>query len=88
LDTFARARKNNIIPDQAELGLTVRSYKADVRKQALAAITRITKGEALAAGATKEPLIEHYESTDSVYTILLLRSVSERRLKLPSARKT
>src|SRR5436190_13923175 len=59
--------KNNIIPDQAELGLTVRSYKADVRKQALAAITRITKGEALAAGATKEPLIEHYESTDSVY---------------------
>ena len=59
--------KNNIIPDQAELGLTVRSYNADVRKQALAAITRITKGEALAAGATKEPLIEHYESTDSVY---------------------
>ena len=59
--------KNNIIPDQAELGLTVRSYKAEVRKQTLAAITRITKAEALAAGATKEPLIEHFESTDSVY---------------------
>src|SRR5260370_514704 len=50
--------KNNIIPDQAELGLTVRSYKADVRKQALAAIPRITKAESLAAGAPKEPLIE------------------------------
>jgi amidohydrolase len=59
--------KNNIIPDQAELGLTVRSYKTDVRKQALAAITRIVKAEALAAGAPKEPLIEHPEGTDSVY---------------------
>jgi hippurate hydrolase len=59
--------KNNIIPDQAELGLTVRTYKADVRKQILAAITRIAKAEALAGGAQQEPLIEHYESTDSVY---------------------
>jgi amidohydrolase len=59
--------KNNIIPDQAELGLTVRTYRADVRKQILAAITRITKAEALAGGAQQEPLIEHYESTDSVY---------------------
>jgi len=59
--------KNNIIPDQAELGLTVRTFKADVRRQILAAIPRITKAEALAGGAPKEPLIEHYESTDSVY---------------------
>ncbi len=59
--------KNNIIPDQAELGLTVRTYKADVRKQVLAAITRIINAESQAAGAPKEPLIEHYESTDSVY---------------------
>jgi len=59
--------KNNIIPDQAELGLTVRTFKADVRKQILAAITRIAKSETLAGGAPKEPLIEHYESTDSVY---------------------
>ena len=59
--------KNNIIPDQAELGLTVRTYKADVRKQVLAAIARIAKAEALASGAQQEPLIEHYEGTDSVY---------------------
>jgi metal-dependent amidase/aminoacylase/carboxypeptidase family protein len=38
-----------------------------VRKQILAAITRITKAEALAGGAPQEPLIEHLESTDSVY---------------------
>jgi amidohydrolase len=59
--------KNNIIPDQAELGLTVRTYKAEVRKQVLAAITRIAKAEAVAGGAQQETLIEHYESTDSVY---------------------
>jgi hippurate hydrolase len=59
--------KNNIIPDQAELGLTVRTYKQDVRKQVLAAIARIVKAEAEAAGAPREPLVEHYEATDSVY---------------------
>jgi amidohydrolase len=59
--------KNNIIPDEAELGLTVRTYKAEVRKQILAAISRITKAEAEAAGAPREPKIEHYEGTDSVY---------------------
>jgi amidohydrolase len=59
--------KNNIIPDRAELGLTVRTYKDEIRKQILAAIARITKAEAEAAGAPREPLIEHYEATDSVY---------------------
>jgi amidohydrolase len=59
--------KNNIIPDQAELGLTVRTYKTEVRKQVLAAISRIAKAEAMASGAQQEPLIEHYEGTDSVY---------------------
>lgn len=59
--------KNNIIPDQAELGLTVRTFKTEVRKQILAAITRITKAEALAGGAQQEPRIEQFEGTDSVY---------------------
>src|SRR5246500_5602501 len=56
--------KNNIIPDEAELGLTVRTYKAEVRKQVLAAIARITKAEAQAAGAPREPSIERYEATN------------------------
>src|SRR6202789_2550024 len=59
--------KNNIIPDHAELGLTVRTFKPEIRKQILAAIARITKAEAEAGGAPREPLIEHYETTDSVY---------------------
>src|SRR5438045_5120277 len=59
--------KNNIIPDQAELGLTVRTYKPDMRKQLLAAIERTTKAEAEAAGAPRDPSIERYEGTDAVY---------------------
>ncbi len=59
--------KNNIIPDHAELGLTVRTNKPEVRKQVLAAIDRITKAEAEAAGAPRQPSIEHYEGTDLVF---------------------
>ncbi len=59
--------KNNIISDHAEMGLTVRTRKDDVRKQVLAAITRITKAEAAAAGAPREPLVERYEGADAVY---------------------
>jgi amidohydrolase len=71
--------KNNIIPDQAEMGLTIRTFKQDVRKQVLAAIDRTVKGEAIAAGATREPLIEHYEWTDSVYNDPALAN----RLRVP-----
>jgi len=64
---FHAGTKNNIIPDQAELGLTVRSYKPQIRKQLLDAIARIAKAESLAGGAVKDPMIEHYESTEAVY---------------------
>jgi hippurate hydrolase len=59
--------KNNIIPDDAQMGLTVRSYKPEVRQHLLAAIERVAKGEAMAAGAEKMPLVEKYESTSAVY---------------------
>jgi amidohydrolase len=59
--------KNNIIPDHADMGLTIRTRKDDVRKQILAAITRITKAESVAAGAPREPLIDRYEGADLVY---------------------
>jgi hippurate hydrolase len=59
--------KNNIIPDQAQLGLTVRSYNPEVRQHLLTAIERVTKAEAEAGGAEKMPLVEKYESTSVVY---------------------
>jgi hippurate hydrolase len=71
--------KNNIIPDHAEMGLTIRTRKDDVRKQILAAITRITKAEAAAAGALHEPLVERYEGADLVYNNPALAE----RLKAP-----
>jgi amidohydrolase len=59
--------KNNIIPDQAEMGLTVRTYKAEIRKQVLDAIARITKEESEGARTPRKPLVERYEGTDLVY---------------------
>ena len=64
---FQAGLKNNIIPDEADLGLTVRTFEPSVRKQVLAAIERIVKGEAEAAGVTKLPRVEHPEATDAVY---------------------
>ena len=66
--------KNNIIPDHAELGLTVRTNNTEVRKQVLAAIERITKAEAEAADAPRPPSIDHYEQTDLVYNDPVLAS--------------
>jgi hippurate hydrolase len=56
----------NIIPDQVKLSLSVRTFKPEVRKRVLASIAREAKGEALAAGAPKEPLVEVQTGTDSV----------------------
>jgi len=76
--------KNNIIPDQAQMGLTVRTRKPEVRKQVLAAIERVTVAEAQAAGAPRAPTVEHYESADAVYNdpalAAHLRSVLESAL--------
>ena len=59
--------KNNIIPDEVVMQLTVRSYKDEVRKHLLAAIERIADAEAAAAGAPKKPLVEHVEGVGAVY---------------------
>lgn len=64
--------KNNIIPDQAEMGLTVRSYKPEVRQHLLAAIERVAKAEAEAGGAEQMPKVERYESTSAVYNDAVL----------------
>jgi hippurate hydrolase len=48
--SFQGGTKNNVIPDDAKLALTVRSYKPEVRKLLLDGIARIARGEAIAAG--------------------------------------
>jgi hippurate hydrolase len=57
----------NIVPDQVKLQLTVRTFKDAVRKRVLASIAREVKGEAMAAGAPKEPLVEVKPGADAVY---------------------
>ena len=57
----------NIIPDQVKLQLTVRTFNPQARKRMLAAIERQVKGEAMAANAPKEPVVEIKAGTDAVY---------------------
>ncbi|MFI5109011.1 MAG: amidohydrolase [Terriglobales bacterium] len=57
----------NIIPEQVTLLLTVRTFNPEARKRLLAAIEREAKGEAIAANAPKEPLVEVKSGTDAVY---------------------
>ena len=63
--------KHNIIPDEVKMQLTVRSYKQETRKAVLAAIERIAKGMALAAGMPEDRMpivtVRDKEFTPSTY---------------------
>jgi hippurate hydrolase len=65
--TIHGGTKNNIIPDEVKLQLTVRSYKDDVRQHLLAAIERVVDGEAAVAGAQKKPTVTVVEGVSAVY---------------------
>src|SRR5436190_1659746 len=54
----------NIIPDEVNLQLTVRTYKEEVRQRILTSIERITKGTALAAGIPEDraPIVKVSET--------------------------
>jgi amidohydrolase len=57
----------NVIPDEAVLEMTVRTFQPEVRKQVLAAIERIVKAEAVASNAPHEPEITNNQSTAALY---------------------
>jgi hippurate hydrolase len=63
--------KRNIIPDEVQLQMTVRTYKPEVRKRVLASIERIARGIAMTAGVPEDraPLFELLagESVESTY---------------------
>ena len=64
---FHAGTKQNIIPDDAKLELTVRSYAPEVRKLLLDGIARIARGEAIAAGMPEDrmPIVT---VSDAMYT--------------------
>jgi amidohydrolase len=63
--------KRNIIPDEVQLLMTVRTYKPEVRKRVVASIERIARGIAVSAGVPEDrmPVVELLagESVDSTY---------------------
>jgi len=63
--------KRNIIPDQVNLLLTIRTFKPQVRQRVLASIERVAKGIAQAAGIPDDraPVVEivKNEGTESTY---------------------
>jgi len=55
---FQAGYKHNIIPDEAHLQLTVRSYEDDVRERLLAGIRRIAEAQARSAGLPEDLMPE------------------------------
>src|SRR3546814_926549 len=69
--SFHAGAKHNIIPDEAKLQLTVRSYTDEVRDKLLDGIARVAKGEAMAAGLPDDKMpvvkIDRNEYTPSTF---------------------
>ena len=95
--SFHAGTKHNIIPGEARLQLTVRSYSAATRRLLLDGIARIARGEALAAGLPDALLpvvtMKEDEFTPSVFNtepltgrlvgVFTQRFGAERVVKLP-----
>lgn len=56
--SFQAGSAANVIPERAELGLSIRTTDERVRKSVLAAIERMVRAEAIAANAPKDPETE------------------------------
>ena len=63
--TIHGGTKANIIPDEVRMQLSVRTYTPEVRQKTMDAIRRIARGEAMAAGAPREPEVTAGGSTST-----------------------
>ena len=72
--------KNNIIPDQAEMGLTIRTYKPEIRKQVLAAIERVIKAESRKPEALRASLQSNITNSLTPSTTIPLSPIACARL--------
>jgi hippurate hydrolase len=81
--SFQAGTKHNIIPAEARLLITVRSYTPEIRRQLLDGIARIARGEAIAAGVPEDRMpevtVREAEATPAtVNTDALTRATMER----------
>ncbi len=95
--SFHAGAKHNIIPDEAKLQLTVRSYTDEVRDHLLDGIARIARGEGIAAGLPDDKLpvvkVDRDEYTPSTFntpdfteemaSVLTARFGDQRVVKMP-----
>jgi len=51
-------KAHNVIPDEVEIILNIRTFEPSVREKVLAAVKRIIRGEAIASGVVKEPDVD------------------------------
>ncbi|MGY6551727.1 MAG: amidohydrolase [Erythrobacter sp.] len=94
--SFRAGSKHNIIPDEARLQITVRSYADETRDHLLKGIERIARGEAIAAGMPDDKLPSvtvqvpytpaTYNTPDFTETVMgkLAKRFSGRVRKMPS----
>jgi len=64
--TIHAGTKANIIPPEARIELSVRSFNARVRTHLLSAIDRIVKAEAMAGRSPREPIIDRFDGADAL----------------------
>jgi len=57
ISSLRAGTKDNIVPDEAEFTVNIRSYAPHVRERALTAVRRIIRAEAVASGAERDPAI-------------------------------
>jgi amidohydrolase len=58
--------RENIVPDEAELRLMIRTFDTAVRDRVVAAVERVVRAEAAASGAPADPEITVFESFPAV----------------------
>jgi amidohydrolase len=51
-------KAHNVIPNEVEILLSIRTFDKDVREKVIAATKRIIRGEAIASGVVKEPDVQ------------------------------
>jgi hippurate hydrolase len=69
--SFQAGTKHNIIPDEARMLITVRSYTPEIRRRLLDGIARIARGEAIAAGVPDDrmPVVNVREAEATPATV-------------------